>query len=113
MGIGGNVGDTVSLPHSQPLQGRRPAVAPLEELPIGQPQIIVDDGLSVWIETACAAGKLQRSQRDFHVCLPSGCNELRFTSIAPKLYRLREAAPQEWRIPTCNSQMLQRLAAAF
>src|SRR5204863_9348210 len=76
----------ISLPNPQPLQGRRPAVAPLKKLSISQPQIIINNRLAVRIETSCPSSELQRSQRDFHVCLPRVCS----SSIAPKLYRLKE-----------------------
>ena len=42
-----DVGDAVALPHAQRLQRRRPAVAAIEELLIGEPQFAVDDGLAV------------------------------------------------------------------
>ena len=42
-----DVGDTVALLHAHPLQGRRPAVAAIEELLVGEAQVAVDDGLAV------------------------------------------------------------------
>ncbi len=64
--VGSNVSDAVSLAHSKSLQGRRPTVAALEKLSVGEAQIVVDDGFAAGIQPPCATSKLQRCQSSFH-----------------------------------------------
>ena len=67
MGVGGDVGDTVAAAHGHvPLQDRRPAVAAIKELLVGQPQIAIHDRLPVAIEHARPPRELQRCHRRFH-----------------------------------------------
>jgi len=54
------------LRHAHLLQRRGPAVAPIEELPVGQPEIAVDDRLPVCVQPAGTAGEVQRRQWRFH-----------------------------------------------
>ena len=61
-------GHPVALRHAEPLQRRGPAVAAIEELPVGQPEITVDDRLPVCVQPAGTAGEVQRRQRRFHAC---------------------------------------------
>ena len=70
--IGGDVGDAIALPDAHRLQGRRPAVAALEELRVGQSQVAIDDGLAVGIEPTGASREFHRRQRDFHWTAPPG-----------------------------------------
>ena len=64
--FGAIVGDPVALPDAERLQGARPAVAAVEELLVGEPQVAVDDGLAGTVQAAGAAGELKRRQRCFH-----------------------------------------------
>ena len=70
MSVGSYVGYAVFLAHAQPLQGRRPAIAPLQKLPVSQPQIIVDNSFTIWIETTRATREFERCKSDFHVMPP-------------------------------------------
>ncbi len=64
--VGGDVGDPVAVSDAERLQRRRPAVAPLEELAVGEPHLAVDDGLAVGVQPARTPGEFHRGQRDFH-----------------------------------------------
>src|ERR687888_1202339 len=57
-----DVRHTVAGADAEPLQRRRPPVAALEELGIGQPQIAVDERLAVRIQRARPARELERRQ---------------------------------------------------
>ena len=66
VGVRGDVCHAVAGRDAHRLQRRRPAVAPVEELLIGQPQVTVDDALAVSVKLACPARELERSERGFH-----------------------------------------------
>ena len=66
VGIRREVGDAVALPHPQALQRGRPAIAAVKELPVGEPDRPVDDGLAVRVEGARPTLKLERCQRRLH-----------------------------------------------
>ncbi len=53
-----DVRHTVARRHAQALQHRRPAVAAIEELLVGEPQVAVDDGLPRAEQPASAASEL-------------------------------------------------------
>ena len=52
--------------HAEPLQRRRPAVAAIEELRVGQPQVAIDHRLASGVQPARAASELQRREWRFH-----------------------------------------------
>jgi hypothetical protein len=52
-------GHAVRLRHAQPLQRRGPAVAAIEELPVRQAKLAVDDRLAVSVQPARPAGEVQ------------------------------------------------------
>ena len=64
-------GDPVALADAERLQGARPAVAAVEELLVGEPEVAVDDGLARAVQAAGAAGELKRGQRRFHGTHPA------------------------------------------
>jgi predicted lysophospholipase L1 biosynthesis ABC-type transport system permease subunit len=65
MDIGSDVGDAVARSDAEFLEGRRPVVAAIKELGVGQAQIAVHHGFAVRIKAAGTAGKLKRSQGGF------------------------------------------------
>ncbi len=64
--------DAIAGAHAHGLQRRRPAIAALEELCIGQPQRPVDHGLPMRIQLARAAREIERRERQFHGGYPTG-----------------------------------------
>src|SRR5262249_24118897 len=69
--VRGDVSNAIALPDTHRLQGRGPAITPLEELGVRQPQLAVDYGFSVGVKSARATRKFNRRQRDFHWTVPS------------------------------------------
>jgi hypothetical protein len=61
VGVRSDVGDPVPLLNAQSLKRRRPTVTPLEELLVGQPEIIVNNGLALGIKLASPAGEIEGS----------------------------------------------------
>ncbi len=59
----------VPLGDAQLLQRRRPAIAAIKELLVGQPQATVDHSLAETVQTAGPAGEVKRRQGRFHGCL--------------------------------------------
>jgi len=66
VGVRRDGGDPVTRLDAQPLQRGRPPVAAVEELLVGQPEAAVDDRLAGAVQSAGAAGEVQRRQRCFH-----------------------------------------------
>ena len=64
--VGRDVGHAIAGRNAEPAQRGRPPVAPLEELPVGEPQVAVHDRFAIRIERARPAGELEGSQGYFH-----------------------------------------------
>src|SRR5262249_40339871 len=64
--IRGDVPDAGPLSDSRALQPRRPAIAALAELPVGQSKAAVDDRRTIRVKAPGAPEELERRQRDFH-----------------------------------------------
>jgi hypothetical protein len=62
MSVGCDIGDAITRSHPERLQHRRPAVAPVEELLIGEPQISIYDGFAVRVQPAGASCKFEGSE---------------------------------------------------
>lgn len=58
MGVRRNVSDPITLSHAETLKGRRPAIASIEKLRIGQPQFTIHHSFAVAIKLARAPGKV-------------------------------------------------------
>src|ERR1700694_4682547 len=68
-----DVGNTITLLDAHALQGRRPAVAPLEELLVGEAEVSVDDALPIPVKLPRPSCELQRCKRGLHAgLLPYG-----------------------------------------
>src|SRR5438046_303939 len=75
-----------------PLEGGRPAVAAVEELLVGEPQIPVDDRLALWMQAAGPTHELERRERRLHrIVLPAGCPALMLASVDR-----RSSREQDW-----------------
>jgi len=61
-----DVSHAIALPHAERLQRRRPAIASIEQLRVGEAKRAVDDRLAIGIQRARAPGKLERCQGYFH-----------------------------------------------
>src|SRR5258706_16055717 len=59
VGVGGDVGDAITLPHSELLQRCRPPITALKEFVIGQTNFAVNHRLTRWIKFARAACEIQ------------------------------------------------------
>ena len=66
VGVRRDGGDAVPLLHAERCQRGGPAVAPVEELLVGEPQVTIDDGFAPAMQATGAAGELKRRQRCFH-----------------------------------------------
>src|SRR5260370_39263189 len=64
-----DVGDPITLLHPHPLQRRRPAIAPIEELLVGEAEVSVHDCLPVPVKLPRASRELQGCQRGLHASL--------------------------------------------
>ena len=71
VGVRRDVCDPVALLHPHRLQRRRPAVAAIQELLVGQPQIAVDDRLTIAVELPCPSREVERSERGLHALIMS------------------------------------------
>ncbi len=60
VGVRRDVRDAVAARDAERLQRRRPAVAPIEELRVGEPQRAVDERLALRVQRARAPRELQR-----------------------------------------------------
>ena len=58
MRVGRDVRHPVTLPHTEPMKGRGPTVAAVEELLVGQAEVAVDDRLTLRVEAPGAPEKL-------------------------------------------------------
>ncbi len=61
-----NVDDPVALLHAECLQRRRPPIAPVEELLVGQALLTVDDRFAARVQTPRAPRELERCERNLH-----------------------------------------------
>src|SRR4029079_5844635 len=66
MHIPRDIGDPVALHHPHRLQRRRPPIAPVEELLVGQSQITIDHPQPTSIQLARTPGELEGTQGGFH-----------------------------------------------
>src|SRR5205823_2617714 len=66
-----DVSDPVARLDTQPLQGRRPAVAAIEKLLVGESQVTLDDGVTPRIEPASSPHELKRREWRFHALPPA------------------------------------------
>src|SRR5438445_4404871 len=64
--VGRDVGDAIARGDAQPLEHGRPPVATLEELLVGQPQVAVDDGLALRVQSSSPSHELERRERRLH-----------------------------------------------
>src|SRR4051812_10643821 len=66
MGVRSNIDHTVAWLDAQCLQCRRPTVATLEKLPVGESQFSIDNSFTVAIQALRTPCELHRCQRYFH-----------------------------------------------
>src|SRR5438552_13281792 len=66
MSIGREIGDTIARANSEPLQNRRPAIAPIEELGVVPARLAIDHSDALRIKFARPAGKFEWRERRFH-----------------------------------------------
>src|SRR6266481_7823596 len=67
MSIGREIGDTIAHANSEPLQDRRPTIAPIEQLGIGPARLTIDHRDLFRINFPRAASEFEWRQRRFHV----------------------------------------------
>jgi len=67
MSIGCEIGDTIARANSEPLQNRRPTIAPIEKLGVAPARLTIDHGDLFRIKFPRAASEFERRQRCFHV----------------------------------------------
>src|SRR6266550_2604373 len=66
MSIGREIGDAIARANSEPLQHRRPTIAPIEELGVAPARLTIDHGDALRIKFARAASEFERRERRFH-----------------------------------------------
>ena len=67
MSIGREIGHTIAGANAEPLQNRRPAIAPIEELGVAPARLAIDHGDLFRIKFSRAASEFEWRQRRFHV----------------------------------------------
>src|SRR2546429_5852091 len=104
MDVGRDVGDAIARADAQPLEHGRPPVATLEELPVGQPQVAVDDRLALRVQSSSPSHELEWRERRLHRAFL-----LRLPGFAPSLDRLESYSKNA--IRTGGNQTRPRHAA--
>jgi hypothetical protein len=66
MRIRRDVRDAIAGLDAERLQRHRPPIATIEELRVGEPQVAVHDRFTVWVQSACASGEVERGEGYFH-----------------------------------------------
>ena len=64
--VGRDVSDTITLSHTECLQGGRPTITSVEKLFVVQSQIAVHYSIAFGVELARATREFERSERRFH-----------------------------------------------
>src|SRR6266852_3766393 len=75
--VRGDVCDSVALANAHPLERGGPAVAAVEELLVGKPEVAVDDRLTLWMQASSPAYELEWRERCLHRVLPPPVPALR------------------------------------
>src|SRR5437588_7385658 len=66
MSIGREIGNAIARANAEPLQNRRPPIAPIEELGVAPARLTIDDGDAFGIKFARPAGEFEWRERRFH-----------------------------------------------
>src|SRR6266478_4302724 len=66
MSIGREIGDTIARANTEPLQDRRPTIAPIEELGVAPARLAIDHRDLFRIKFPRAASEFEWRQRRFH-----------------------------------------------
>jgi len=64
--VGRDISDTITLSHTERLQGVRPTITSVEKLFVVQSQIAVHHSIAFGVELAGATREFERTERRFH-----------------------------------------------